>query len=236
MKPGSIELTADTLNIGIGSEKYCAMVANLKIKGDRKKIVVHHPDGSIDNEDYSHTVIRFPFQDGKQYILDLAGAQYGQYNVVMPLNQYMSIWVREREDEEELEYTEKRWKKAARYRDDPRLPADFDYRAFWLQHEIAKVMHDRVGKWEIEGGKTIAKMLRQKQSEFETDKNALLAAVTTAMRDWIDEWETKGRHIPPAEPRGEPQTLGDVLHLVEREGRTSAVLNRLESEGRLRIL
>jgi hypothetical protein len=61
-------------------------------------------------------------------------------------------------------------------------------------------------------------MLDQKQSLFEIDMAAFLEVISTAIVEWIQEWDAKGKVIPPAKPRGEPQTLGDLLDQLEREG------------------
>lgn len=65
----------------------------------------------------------------------------------------------------------------------------------------------------------MAQMLNQTLPQFEQDKSAVLQMIRTTISDWIKEWEDKGKEIPPAQPRGEPQTLGDYLDMMELEKR-----------------
>ena len=164
-------------------------------------MVSYSPEGVVDRREFEHKIVRVALKNSEEYILDPAGAQFRQYRAAMPFSQYKDKYVERIEGEENLGYYGTRWAEAAKFRDDPRFPPGFDYSGVWVQNEISKAVNCKIEAWEEESGKTVAAMLKQKQALFETDKVAFLQVIKTAVRDWIEQWEAKGKVIPPAEPR-----------------------------------
>jgi hypothetical protein len=138
---------------GITSEKYCPTELAVKIKDDVDRIISHLPNGSLDKTNPEHMIVRVSLKSGKQYIFDPAGAQFRQYRAAMPLDQYMKQYVKKCVSEEDLGYYGIRWNKAAKYRDDARLPTGFNYSVIWVQNEIAKAVNEKIVAWEKESGK-----------------------------------------------------------------------------------
>lgn len=57
-----------------------------------------YPNEGFDGTDYSHTVIRVTVKNGDVYVLDMAGAQYGWHEPVIPWPLYNASRVRDIKD------------------------------------------------------------------------------------------------------------------------------------------
>ena len=58
----------------------------------RQRIVWHSPQGILP-DDYNHEVVLLVLKAGGNYILDLAGAQYGYYAPIYPMDEWMKEWI-----------------------------------------------------------------------------------------------------------------------------------------------
>jgi hypothetical protein len=67
---------------------------NIRKDANRIKKYVHLPDGTIQyiGDDCIHHVITVEFKDGSKFILDSAGARYGQPHATVPYDEYMRAY------------------------------------------------------------------------------------------------------------------------------------------------
>lgn len=133
---------------------------------------------------YIHEVMVIPLVDGKDYVLDLAGAQFGQYQPVVSFNIYHKEFVRRvlksRKFGENFRYLKYRADKDI-------LPGDTaDYRVQKWQIAIAQHMNKFVETWECLNRIKVSDVLTQKQHLFEADRNALVAYVREEMNSYVD--------------------------------------------------
>ena len=63
-------------------------------KNHRRNFVDIDTRAPIDNTKYGHEVIQVTLKNGENYALDIAGAQYGQFNTVIPWDVYVRSHVK----------------------------------------------------------------------------------------------------------------------------------------------
>lgn len=55
--------------------------------------IVSRINGELSKGGYRHDVIYLPLKGDGTYVLDLAGAQYGQHKALVPLTQYLDTFI-----------------------------------------------------------------------------------------------------------------------------------------------
>ncbi|KAK3681936.1 hypothetical protein LTR37_020732 [Vermiconidia calcicola] len=153
-----------------------AIEAQHRVKKDHWRIIRTQGNGEVDRVDYRHEAIRVSLIDSESYILDLAGAQYAREWFTGPPN----LGWRANHNKEVLEG-----------KHDDMIATNYDFRVPQIQAELTKRMNTAVQQWEKANDKTLTLMLKEKRASFEANKDALIAAVTHEMRDYVDWTKTE---------------------------------------------
>lgn len=145
--------------------------------------VTHYRDAKIDESKFRHEVIKVTLSDRSKYIVDLAGAQYGQLQVIMPCEEYHSKYVTELCKEHAHGHQAEWFRARVAGSLDHEMPPTTDMRVPLIQDEIAKCLDAAVKEWETENKSTVAQLLREKTPVFRAKKADLLAKISGDMRD-----------------------------------------------------
>ena len=75
----------------------------------RRNVQLRWVSGQQDPRKNQHTVFLVKLKNSEAYIIDLAGAQFGYYDAVVPYNEYMATIVQERKDTFGIEHSKNWW-------------------------------------------------------------------------------------------------------------------------------
>ncbi|KAF7191793.1 hypothetical protein HII31_06838 [Pseudocercospora fuligena] len=157
----------------------------------------YYAHGGYDRNLYNHEVLAIDCRNGKSYIVDLAGAQYGQYQAVMLLDEYLSTKLGTIQQLNGHGYMRAVKKQGLlgfglMTMKDPSTGGKVDIRIHLVQRELSAVFNAAVSKWEEVNSMSISQLLISEHKLWECGKEQLLASIKRKMRAWIDAWETAG--------------------------------------------
>lgn len=149
----------------------------------------HHEPGR-----FTHWVLNVCLKGGYQYVIDLAGAQYQQYQPVLPLMPYLAKYVPECPSERKFGYHDEYARAEC---NDPKAydcSGPHHYR-LQIMLGLTEEVNGTIAKCEKDHGKTIAEMLNLKQDEFECERNSILKNVKVQMQDYVKRLKIRFQEI-----------------------------------------
>ncbi len=134
--------------------------------------------------------VEVSLRDGNRFLLDLAGAQYGQNRPLMPLRAYCAEYTvgvstphafghQQRAAGKIIDQNLTSW--AERGHDAP---------AYILQRHIAKTVHSAVDAWEVRNSFKLPAMLTAKEEIYLAAKAQLLNMVVGDINDYMTWWKS----------------------------------------------
>lgn len=147
-----------------------------------------------------HQLLAVSLENGETSAIDLAGAQYRQYQAVVPWNAYSKriIEVKRRNEfgyearQDPLQLALMLNGAHASRGSDVR----YDTRVHAIQAEIAKALVAGVEQWESSAGKTVAQMLRTKTSIFENNVKKFLGCVNISVALALKNGQAQSKPLP----------------------------------------
>lgn len=138
----------------------------------------------LNDSDIFHTGLVIPLKNGQTFAMDLAGAQYRQYQTILPLQKYADLSL-------QVATEDPFGTEASRPFTQTSTPGlCLEERQYLISQEITKALNKSVETWESTARKTVNQMLTQKRAEFEVDKSALLATIQRSMQARIQELQS----------------------------------------------
>ena len=140
----------------------------------------------IDAAEYPHTIIRITTKSGETYALDMAGAQYGWDEVIIPWELYVNTRVRAIRNVMPFGETKAFCKTRAE---------NMGEQCTWIhqiQEGFAKNMEDAITGWQS-GHIPTTKLLRLPEQEFQRKQSSLLDAVDQSLQLYKMIQESEGR-------------------------------------------
>ena len=149
---------------------------------------------TIDGTDYTHTVIRITTGSGGTYALDMAGAQYGWHEAIIPWELYSASRIREIKGVVPFGETRVFCKKRAK---------DMGERQEWI-HSIkgcfAQHVDGAVAWWQRDNISS-NELLRLPEDEFQKRKASLLGCISEFMQRYKSFQESKDGFVCQVGPK-----------------------------------
>ena len=176
-------------DVHLGLKGYITEVKELTLIMDKRyKRIKHYRAGKLDEHDYPHEAILIVLTGGENFVLDLAGAQYGQYESIVTWDnlkaRYVKNVVQVNERGARAQYCKDR-REGNGYDHEKLLGLGFDIRVLLMHHEVMQLLNSTLSAWEKESGTTVAQMLAGKQVEIETQSTKMLAKMRAEMKGYI---------------------------------------------------
>ena len=169
-----------------------------------------HNGTPYEDRELVHQVIAIDLAK-QTYIIDLAGAQFGQFQAVIPSSRY---WPTARCMRMALPFgyhaaessgpLPPPWKDAS--------GGWHDMRVLRVHREVAKALDAGVRLWEQTAGKNVPAILKGGLPAFEADKKDLLDSVKTSIATYLAKWALNGKSF--TEPPGITQAPFSASSLV----------------------
>lgn len=160
-----------------------------RVHKSRGRITRERTDNYDKDIDYRHEATMVSLDDGRTYVIDLSGAQYGQYKAVMPLAKYKQEMVTVHLETWPFGRREKFLKEVRDGNHRKALGKNFDMRVAHCQNQVVPALNAAVKEWEAKSNKSVAAMLKGKQAVFEAEKDDLVKAVGADMRSFVEFFE-----------------------------------------------
>ncbi|KAK4501681.1 hypothetical protein PRZ48_007490 [Zasmidium cellare] len=176
---------------------------------DRNSTIVKYvATGRMDGVPYGHNAMIVetkPELGGKSYAFDLAGAQNGQLNAVVPFHEFANKAGEVVSEIHPHGYCKDMCKKI---RDGTEgMPETHDHRSSHMQYEIAQRMLAAVKEWEGINKTKLQRLVRSKSDAFVEGKASLIAHVSSDLLAYVVKWEQDGRYIKPFTPLEVPWAM-----------------------------
>jgi hypothetical protein len=124
----------------------------------------------------SHCVLVVTTLDDERYVIDLTGAQYGQFDALVPEGWYRDRFVQSSIDDSSEHCEEEQ-------DDIPEVGNCIDI----IHDDAAVVMNNAVAKWEADSGYTVTQLVRESPAAFQLCKTTLLEEVRQRVAEFV-EW------------------------------------------------
>lgn len=200
---------------------------------------------------FSHEVVSLTAKDDETYILDIAGAQHGQYRAIVPFDEYMASHASELTEVHPHGHQAASCqaylagKQEHNWMPDNYVGPPVDDRVWEVADEMRKRMLLVVREWEIERGTSVRELLKLDQKRFVARKKSLLKNIRREMEGFIERFEKAGCVF---EKRGGLQTVGSGWSSdrdensemalenssTEESNRGSRAVKRMEADKRAR--
>ncbi|KAK3691780.1 hypothetical protein LTR37_018438 [Vermiconidia calcicola] len=167
----------------------CTKEWGVWIREERRKVVRRMADGSEDRRNYRHCVLLVTLVDGQEYVIDIAGAQHGQYNGVMPVSNYLADYASQVVAVNEFGAETTWFKELLEGQHNHTLPKAFDFNLPLMNVAVTLEMNGAVRRWVAEHHMSIAAMLNEKRLTFDTHMSALLANLKQKMESDVSHLE-----------------------------------------------
>lgn len=128
-------------------------------------------------------MVLVPLRDGHEYILDVTGAQFGQYDPVMLREDFDRDWLEHIKERCSMETS---LKEVARELANPASSTDEDLQRLQVARKWrlqGATVNQLIQEWEAEQGKTIVVILRSRETEYDSAWSALEARVQNQMAE-----------------------------------------------------
>ncbi|EME43442.1 hypothetical protein DOTSEDRAFT_174288 [Dothistroma septosporum NZE10] len=139
-----------------------------------------------------HSVLIFLGHDAQDYVLDLAGAQFGQNRAVVPLKEYMDTYLDPARNQMVRPLPRGSNAEALRaIRDgdrDHEHGVQDDVRVYEVHHMMDVAILQGVRRWERKEGMKASELLSCEESAWGRGKASLLERINEAMRECMFEW------------------------------------------------
>ena len=156
-------------------------------KHNLRRVVPNEGRNRIDATDYAHTVIRVTVKNGDVYVLDMAGAQYGWHEPVIPWQLYSASRVRGIKSVVPFGETRVFCKQRAQ---------NLSEQQNWIhsiKESFAESVDDAVAKWQM-ANISSSDLLRLPDQEFLERQASLLDAVDGFMQQYKTFSESQGNY------------------------------------------
>lgn len=144
---------------------------------ERLQVVQHGEDGETDAICRTHDVLAVKLVDGNRYILDIAGAQFGQYRTVLSAEEFKAQWV-------EAIVKEVPFGAWAGFWPDWLAAADSttkEYHMIACGRVAGRVQNRLIKTWEQQAGSSVTQLLNEKGSAHQAGIKELVELVATQM-------------------------------------------------------
>ncbi|KXT15752.1 hypothetical protein AC579_1519 [Pseudocercospora musae] len=207
-----------------------------------KRYYAHN--GDYDRVTCDHEVIAIDCHNGHSYVIDLAGAQYGQYQAVTPLEEYLRGKLGEIERVDQHGYMAAVKKQCILgsgpfSEPNPQTGGQCDTRILLTLRELYGVFNAAVNKWEERQSMSISDLLNSKDIWWQRGKEQLLVGIERKMRAWIDNWKAAGcpcitLSLSEQELSAEEEQLLKPQHAAmgDREDRSTVYRNWVSQKAR----
>jgi hypothetical protein len=149
-----------------------------------------HRDGNL--ETMEHEVLQVTLKDGTDYVLDLAGAQFGQYRPVLLASSYRVNWTRSYNPEAPFgDHLTQRLTRLGTMQGQE-IGLEDDQRIFYV-HDMLRTEMDRIiHHHEQSSQTTLSKLIRQDAQYFQTSKSDLIQDLHTKLSAFVEKSELDG--------------------------------------------
>ncbi|KAK5124851.1 hypothetical protein LTR85_001041 [Meristemomyces frigidus] len=202
----------------------------LKVKDGPQRVMFHHlRKGNTDGKEHAvieqvahpHQILRIKLKDGNTYALDVAGAQYGQYNPVSPFDKYthdtratvqkadrfgFCAELRERQIQGKLKplkptvdgmvLLELATQQLSINSQTPTFLLPGDTKLLSILDMASSIMDEHVTKWESKNNRTLVKVIKEKPHIHENARADLLADVAEKLKSYsvtVESLDARGR-------------------------------------------
>ncbi|KAK3673968.1 hypothetical protein LTR78_006170 [Recurvomyces mirabilis] len=182
--------------------------AHIEVHEDLERVVEHMvpEDGEaqsvVDSSDeegliYQHQIVIPKLKNGERYVLDAAGAQYGQYRAVMPYESYDQSFVKE--NIATLKFGSLLAKLRAAIALATARDAANDVRLAFVEFMMGEAVARIVKEWEASAGSTICEMLDEPHTSYLASSTALLDFARSGLIRYVHDSELDGtfHFVPP---------------------------------------
>lgn len=143
---------------------------------------------------FDHSVTDVTLKSDDRFVIDLAGAQYGQYQAAMDFSQYCSLGLGGITlDEKALGQAYS--KKVASFQELRAKAPSYGYPADLAHHAMMRAVDGVIDRYEKESGKTVAEILNLKQAEFDVQRAQVLSLVTAKMREVVQKFNANPAQV-----------------------------------------
>ncbi|MCJ1325396.1 hypothetical protein MMC10_002059 [Thelotrema lepadinum] len=171
---------------------------------DTKKCYADDP-----NKEYKHEVCQLELKAWGAYVIDLAAAQYGYFDPVYHPYKYMPGLQAVQVDKGPLAGYEPHWIEMMEACSEPDRSVNTVIVNGHLRN--SKAIDEAMAVWEVQNGKSIAKLLRAEEQVFEKDCKALVAFISNSLQTF---WQHNPARLDKALGREIPEA---VLEKIRRE-------------------
>lgn len=195
------------------------------IRGSRST-VRYHSEGNQDLRDdnnYAHSVLIVETEGGESYVLDIAGAQNGQFEAVVPVDTFID---REQAKMTQLHPHGRDLSQIVRMVNGTfALGKDNDISAIQILYQVHRQIEGVIQEWEKGNKVSLQKLVREApQKLYEQSKTSLLAKVSTSLKAYVAQWEKEGKILETLTDRAvidEMPTIGQNSCTIEPKGKGS---------------
>lgn len=166
---------------------------SVRVAASHKRIIPHEPNGEVVgmNRPSLHQVFAVKLKDGHDYIIDLAGAQFGHYQAVMPMAAYypklvISVPVPHRP------FGGLREARRETLSELVVCQQEHDMRILVVQDKIAAKLEALVGDWEQAKGITLEKLICQAAPTAEHTSDQLFSYLRSELRAFVEQSHNDG--------------------------------------------
>ncbi|KAF2772405.1 hypothetical protein EJ03DRAFT_372151 [Teratosphaeria nubilosa] len=140
-----------------------------------------------------HEVIILSCTYGSKFVFYPAGAQYGQYSPLLRLDDYLKDWAAPGKTLQLKPHGSMHLylQEATAGGHQDVFTDTHDLRSLVIHDEVVQAMNYAVADWEKKNGKSVHKILTQKQAAYEADRNSLVQAMRKGMCAYIQWWEAR---------------------------------------------
>ncbi|KAF8860521.1 hypothetical protein BDZ45DRAFT_800689 [Acephala macrosclerotiorum] len=155
-------------------------------KNPKRVLVIVLPTGSEDKNVYRHEIVVVTLKNTEErYVIDLAGAQYGYYDPVVPYNEYFSSRVASLE-RISPPGSMRQWTMRHSQGDGPKKN-HLSAAIMEFNNSTSHVFLDITVRWETVCKKSVKMMLEASEDEFLKSKGLLVATLGKALVEVIEE-------------------------------------------------
>jgi hypothetical protein len=148
--------------------------------------------------------------DGKRYVLDPAGAQFGQFRAVCSPSQRTQWMIHGIEKIAEHGQSESNTAGTRNGNNDHNMHPAIDFRVYHVDEAMRKILEQAIKEWEEQQDQTLAELLGKDHEVYAAGKTSFLDFVRMALQKFVNDYNSGVVTVPKHRRPGSRQTRPDV--------------------------
>ncbi|KAK5163936.1 uncharacterized protein LTR77_010331 [Saxophila tyrrhenica] len=152
---------------------------------ERVAVIPHFANGRQDERQHEHVALRVKLIDGEEYVIDLAGAQFGQYAAVLPAKEYDGQLVREQLATKPMGSWKRFWSNFGQAGGHDLVPEEFEFRGPTIAFHSSAFAELALRQWDRRAVRTVAAGVKEKKAVFIVGRKCVLSVVSEYTSLWV---------------------------------------------------